>query len=140
MTVRLSDASVDLPIVGSVIEAIVERSYLCLQLDLDAAAQSAAPKSPNTKGMPVGIALNRVTPPLLDTSIRLARLLETPDDIEELAPLTTREILYRLLTGGSGTTPHQMAQADSVSARLPAPSFGSGRISGRPIRLSRPPP
>ncbi|XOK14348.1 AraC family transcriptional regulator N-terminal domain-containing protein [Agrobacterium tumefaciens] len=50
--------------------------------------------------MPVGIALNRVTPPLLDTSIRLARLLETRGDIEELAPLTTREILYRLLTGG----------------------------------------
>ncbi|WP_203463058.1 AraC family transcriptional regulator [Agrobacterium fabrum] len=105
MTVRLSDASVDLPIVGSVIEAIVERSYLCLQLDLDAAAQSAAPKSPNTKGMPVGIALNRVTPPLLDTSIRLARLLETPDDIEELAPLTTREILYRLLTGAAELRP-----------------------------------
>ncbi|MFT4012676.1 MAG: AraC family transcriptional regulator [Paracoccus sp. (in: a-proteobacteria)] len=111
-------ASVDLPIMGSVIEASAERPYLCLQLDLDAAALGELAirhpaTAPEAEGPPAGIALNRTTPALLDAAIRLAGLLDTPEDIDALAPLTIREILYRLLTGDSGATIRQMARADS---------------------------
>jgi AraC-like DNA-binding protein len=111
-------ASVDLPVMGSVIEASAERPYLCLRLDLDMTALGElAIRHPETRpeaeGLPAGIALNRTTPALLDAATRLVRLLDTPDDIEALAPLTIREILYRLLTGDSGATIRQMARADS---------------------------
>jgi AraC-like DNA-binding protein len=111
-------ASVDLPVMGSVIEASAERPYLCLRLDLDMTALGELairyPASgPEAGGLPVGIALNRTTPALLDAATRLAGLLDTPDDIEALAPLIIREILYRLLTGDRGATIRQMARADS---------------------------
>jgi len=111
-------ASVELPVMGSVIEASVDRPYLCLQIDLDMTALgelaiSYPPKRDEVADLPIGLALNRTTPALLDAAIRLARLLDTPEDIEALAPLTIREILYRLLTGASGNTIRQMAQADS---------------------------
>ncbi len=111
-------ASVDLPVMGSVIEASAERPYLCLRLDLDMTALGEfairyPATRPEAEGLPVGIALNRTTPALLDAATRLAGLLDTPDDIGALAPLTIREILYRLLTGDSGATIRQMARADS---------------------------
>jgi AraC-like DNA-binding protein len=53
-----------------------------------------------------------LAPPLLDALIRLARLLETPNDIPILAPLVEREILYRLLTGEYGGRLRQIATAD----------------------------
>src|SRR5207244_6350797 len=39
---------------------------------------------------------------MLDAVVRLARLLETPDEIQVLAPLIIREIVYRLLRGEQG--------------------------------------
>lgn len=111
-------ASVDLPVMGSVIEASAERPYLCLRLDFDMTALGELAirypaTGPEAEGLPLGIALNRTTPALLDAATRLVRLLDTPDDIEALAPLTIREILYRLLTGDSAATIRQMACADS---------------------------
>lgn len=111
-------ASVDLPVMGSVIEASPARPYLCLQLDLDMAelaelvlrhpGSTNAPQAP-----PEGLALYDTSPALLDAVARLAALLDTPGDIEALAPLTMREILYRLLTGPGGGVMRHMAQADS---------------------------
>ncbi len=111
-------ASVDLPVMGSVIEASAEHPYLCLQLDLDAAILGEmALRYPSTEPyhdvMASGLMLNRTTPMLLDAAIRLAGLLDTPQDIDALGPLTIREILYRLLSGESGAMLRQMAQADS---------------------------
>ena len=111
-------ASVDLPVMGSVIEASAERPYLCLRLDLDMTALGEfairyPATRPETEGLPAALALNRTTPALLDAATRLAGLLDTPDDIDALAPLIIREILYRLLTGDSGATIRQMARADS---------------------------
>lgn len=111
-------ASVDLPVMGSVIEASAERPYLCLRLDLDMTALGELAiryraTAPEAESLPLGIALNRTTPALLDAATRLAGLLDTPDDIDALAPLTVREILYRLLTGDSAATIRQMARADS---------------------------
>lgn len=111
-------ASVELPVMGSVIEATEERPYLCLQLDLDMAELSELAicyPDPLTEAQdpPTGIMLNKTTPELLDAAVRLASLLDTPHDIDALAPLTLREILYRLLTGPQGNIIRHMAQAES---------------------------
>jgi AraC-like DNA-binding protein len=111
-------ASVDLPVMGSVIEASEARPYLCLRLDLDMAGLSdlalrhPAPEAAGS-APPVGMALNETTPELLEAAARLAGLLDVPRDIEELAPLVVREILYRLLTGPGNRLVRHMARADS---------------------------
>lgn len=111
-------ASVELPVMGSVIEATEERPYLCLQLDFDMAELSELaicyPGSlTEAQDPPAGIMLNKTAPELLDAAVRLASLLDTPHDIDALAPLTLREILYRLLTGPQGNIIRHMAQAES---------------------------
>jgi AraC-like DNA-binding protein len=101
--------SVDLPMLGSILEASADRPFLCFSLDLDlkvlselmlehgSSAPNLAPTSTvDTKSKP-GLALNKVTPELSDAVLRLLRLLDTPPDIAALAPLAEREILYRLL-------------------------------------------
>lgn len=114
-------ASVDLPVTGTVVEASAERPYLCLRLNLDMAALGElALHCPGGDGEPAqadepgpGLATGPVTPALLDAAARLAALLDTPRDIAALAPLVTREILYRLLTGPDNRAVRQMARADS---------------------------
>lgn len=115
---RYLTASVDLPVMGSVIEASEAKPYLCLQLDLDVAELAdLALRHPPPAGAPIapaeGLALNDVSPALLDAAARLLGLLDTPEDRDALAPLITREILYRLLTGPGGGVIRQLAQADS---------------------------
>ncbi|MBV4455488.1 MULTISPECIES: AraC family transcriptional regulator [Pseudomonas] len=111
-------ASVDIPVMGSVIEASATTPYLCLVLDLDMAVLSElAMRHPASLEQPAqpgaSIELNTTTAELLDAAVRLARLLDTPADIEALAPLTIREILYRLLTASGHGALRQMAKADS---------------------------
>ena len=120
---RFLIASVGLPVMGSVIEASPEAPYLSLQLDLDLTALSdLAIRHPPAPGeetaTPAGLTLNAMTPALLDAVIRLVRLLDTPADIDALAPLTIREILYRLLTGSQGGIIRHMAQADSRLSQI----------------------
>ena len=116
-------ASVELPVMGSVIEATEERPYLCLQLDFDMTTLSELAISyPGTltdaQDPPAGIMLNKTTPELLDAAVRLATLLDTPHDIDALAPLTLREIFYRLLTGSQGYIIRHMAQAESRFSQI----------------------
>jgi len=111
-------ASVNLPITGSVIEASQSRPYLCLRLDLDTAELSELalrhPVREDGSELPsAGISLGETTPELLDAAARLAGLLDASADIDAIAPLVTREILYRLLSGPGNRAVRQMAQANS---------------------------
>lgn len=108
--------SVDLPLVGHVLEASPAAPYLCCKIDLDSAALAellvnegrAAPG----RDLP-GLATYPSDPDLIDAACRLVRLLDRPESIAVLAPLIEREILYRLLTGPHGATLRQMASVDS---------------------------
>lgn len=115
---RYLTASINLPVMGSVIEASEAKPYLCLQLDLDVTELADLvlrhpPPAGASIGPAEGLALNDVSPALLDAAARLLSLLDTPDDRDALAPLVTREILYRLLTGPGGGVIRHMVQADS---------------------------
>jgi AraC-like DNA-binding protein len=110
--------SVDLPVVGQILEASPEAPYLCLRLDLDPATVGALMLEAGTDGADArppgpGLSLSEVTPELLDAAFRLLRLLAAPRGIPVLAPLAEREILYRLLTGEQTERLRQIAVADS---------------------------
>jgi AraC-like DNA-binding protein len=115
--------SVTLPAMGQVVEASVERPYLCLRLNLDLeeianllialGERGAAPADTNR-----GLFVARMDQPLLDAVLRLVRLLETPDDIPVLAPVVEREIYYRVLRGELGHRLVDLAQGGGGSHRI----------------------
>ena len=110
--------SVDVPLVGQILEASADAPYLCLRLDLDPAAIGALMLEAKVTGVDSeqpgpALSLSSVTFELLDSAIRLVRLLAVPRDIPILAPLAEREILYRLLQGDQTSKLRQIAFAES---------------------------
>jgi len=122
--------SVTLPVTGQVIEATPEEPYLCLRLDIDPdevaalIARSGQPPAlsdevaPAPHGLDLGLYAARVNAPLMDAVLRLMRLLDTPEDLPVLAPMTQREILYRVLTGELGHRLRALATTDTRSSRI----------------------
>jgi len=111
-------ASVDVPIIGQILEASPAAPYLCLRLDLDPALIGALMLEAKTREGGVSepgpaLSLSDVTSELLDAAIRLVRLLAAPQDIPILAPLAEREILYRLLLGDQASKLRQIAFSES---------------------------
>ncbi|MFI1379608.1 AraC family transcriptional regulator N-terminal domain-containing protein [Embleya sp. NPDC020886] len=64
-------------------------------------------------GTPPGLAVSTAPLLLLDAVVRLLRLLDRPQDIGVLAPMTKREILWRLITGEQGAIVRQFGLPDS---------------------------
>jgi len=115
--------SVNLPITGQVIEATPEAPYLAIKLEftpseilevLHASQLKINRKEKAKRGMSV----TQMEGPLLDAVIRLARLLDQPNDIPALAPLIKQEILYRLLQGQHGATLKHMALEESSTYQI----------------------
>jgi AraC-like DNA-binding protein len=106
--------SVELPIMGRIIEAAPGVPYLSLKLSFDADIILDIMKETNRPiDVPAeasrGITVNRTSPALLEAIVRLMQLLDTPEDVAVLAPLVIREILYRVLQGEQGSLIHQFA-------------------------------
>jgi AraC-like DNA-binding protein len=115
--------SVDLPLVGQVIEASALKPYLCLAIELDArtiadlisqSGDASWSRGETARGLFVG----EIDAATQDAVLRLARLLETPRDIPVLAPLALREFHYRLLSGPYGRAISQMAIAGSNTHKI----------------------
>ncbi|MFB5763824.1 AraC family transcriptional regulator N-terminal domain-containing protein [Paenibacillus medicaginis] len=106
--------SVELPIIGKIVEASPEIPYLSLKLRFDADVILDIVKEMNDPAFAPeeagpGITVSRTTPELLEAIVRLMRLLDTPRDIQIVAPLVIREILYRVLQGEQGALIQQFA-------------------------------
>jgi AraC-like DNA-binding protein len=99
--------TVNLPYVGQILEASQEHPFLSLRLDLTPTLVSeilveAGHVSPPDAGSVRAISVSPVDEHLLDATLRIARLLDAPDEARVLLPLITREIIYRLLQGEQG--------------------------------------
>lgn len=97
-------ATVEMPIASQVTCASQEEPYLSLRLQLDPnlissviveAGHLAPRNSANVRGIDVSL----LDANLLDAAVRLVRLVENPSEARVLAPMITREIVYRLLMG-----------------------------------------
>ena len=100
-------ATAELPVVSQVIEASQERPYLSLRVKLDptlvgSVMVEAGHLSPRSHADVRAIDVSPLDAGLLDAVVRLIRLLDTPAEAPFLAPLITREIVYRLLMGEQG--------------------------------------
>src|SRR5262249_40268364 len=65
-----------------------------------------------------GLAVTPAEPPLLDAVGRLVALLDSPRDVEPLAPLVLRAITYRVLAGPQGSRLRQTASAGAPAQRI----------------------
>jgi AraC-like DNA-binding protein len=106
--------SAGLPVVSRLVEASKERPYLAVRLDLDPAIVTTVLMetgllASRVNGAVKAMAVSRLDADLLDSVVRLVRLVEAPRDYAALAPLAAREIVYRLAIGDQGERLRQIA-------------------------------
>jgi AraC-like DNA-binding protein len=115
--------SVTLPAMGQVLEASPEHPYLSLRLNLDLEEIARLLLELGDRGTPPaagdrGLFVARLDEPLLDAILRMVKLLETPEDIDVLAPVVQREIYYRVLRGELGSRLVDLAQSEGGNHRI----------------------
>lgn len=96
-----------LPIATRITGASEERPYLGLVLRLDptlvgSVMVETSHPAPRSHSAVKAIDVSPLDAGLLDAAVRLVRLLDSPAEAGFLAPLITREIVYRLLMGEQG--------------------------------------
>ncbi|WP_151737005.1 AraC family transcriptional regulator ['Paenibacillus yunnanensis' Narsing Rao et al. 2020] len=131
--------SVELPVIGRVIEASPEKPYLSLKLSfdtdmiLDIIQTMEEPDGPPAE--PGGISTNAASKPLLEAIVRLVQLLDTPQDIPVLSPLFIREILYRILQSEQGLQLRQFAVIGSYAHNISLAIRQINRDYNRPFAV-----
>jgi AraC-like DNA-binding protein len=134
-------ATIEVPIASRIVEASKERPYLSLILALDPAVAGsvlveAGHLAPRSASAVTAIDVSSLDVGLLDAALRLVRLLDAPTDARFLAPLVTREIVYRLLLGEQGSRLGHLA-ALGGSAHAIAEAVGRLRNGfDRPLRIA----
>ena len=115
--------TVELPVVGHLIEASRERPYLSVRLALDPALVGSVlveaghvPQRGSTDMRAINV--SPLDAGLLDATVRLVRLLDTPQEARVLAPLITREIVFRLLMGEQSLRLRHMAALGGYTTRI----------------------
>ncbi|WP_319582473.1 AraC family transcriptional regulator [uncultured Pseudodesulfovibrio sp.] len=98
---------VTMPILGMVKEAAPERPYLCLQMDIDLTMAGEIFLAGNIPLSGSDQAARSLFVETMDDALgepllRLAHLLDNPEDAGFLAPMYVREVCYRLLKSGHG--------------------------------------
>ncbi|BFT70098.1 AraC family transcriptional regulator N-terminal domain-containing protein [Paenibacillus sp. P36] len=115
--------SLDVPISGQAIKPSSGSPFLSIRLDLDVGEIFNVMKENNlfsnsTERYPKSLFVGKMSSFLLDAMLRLISLLESPKDIPALAPLTIKEIIYRLLSEKEGEAFRQIATAGSHFAAI----------------------
>jgi len=111
--------SFDVPVAFRVIEASAEQPCLGLGMAIsterlhEVLATVDLPPHPAATEGACSVIVARASLDLLDATLRLLRLLDTPGDIRPMAPLIEQEIIYRLLSGPHGERLLQLAVAGS---------------------------
>jgi AraC-like DNA-binding protein len=133
-------ATTALPIAIRIAEASEKRPYLSVMVTLDPALIGSvmietgyvAPRSQTTV---TAIDVSPLDAGLLDTVVRLVRLLEAPSDARFLGALLKREIVYRLLRGEQRGRVAQMAALGGGTHRIAEALEWLRRDFNRPLRI-----
>lgn len=132
--------SVELPVVGQVTEASVERPYLGIAIELDARILSellaqgyVPPQAPESGAR--ALFVGRADDGMVDVVLRLMRLLDTPRDVAALAPLMLRELHYRLMACEHGAHILQVALHGSAMQRISDVIAVIKRDFDKPLRI-----
>lgn len=133
-------ATATLPVASRIIAASKEHPYLSLLVRLDPAliasvmVEAGHPAPPGQSAV-TAIDVSPLDAGLLDAVVRLVRLLDTPAEARFLAPLVTREIIYRLLRGAQGGRLGQIAAFGGHTHRIIGAVERLRRDYDKPMRV-----
>ncbi|MDR6985087.1 AraC-like DNA-binding protein [Rheinheimera pacifica] len=116
-------ASVDLPILGTVVEASEQRPYFVIQINIDVRLlselllqmQHLAVANKTAKS---GLFIGQVDRQMGNSLLRLFTLLEEPDDIPVLSEALIREMHYRMLRSNYGKEIAQISLKGTPTQRI----------------------
>jgi AraC-like DNA-binding protein len=115
--------SVELPILGRIVEATPAVPYLALKLSFDTdvileVMEKMSCPLPTPGEASRGITVNSMSPAFLETVLRLVQLLDAPEDIPFLEPFIVRELVYRMLQSEQGALLYPFATIGSHAHRI----------------------
>ena len=115
--------SAGLPVIGRILEGTRERPYLGVRIGLEPALVTAVLLesgllAPRASRAIKAMAVSWLDANLLDSVVRLVRLVDAPRDFTALAPLVIREIVYRLALGEQGGRLCQIALSAGRAHRI----------------------
>lgn len=133
-------ATANLPVASRITEASAERPFLNLLLRLDPALVGsvmveAGRPAPRGHATVAAIDVSPLDADLLDAVLRLVRLIDAPADARVLAPLITREIVYRLLVGEQGDRLRHLAVVGGPAQPIARAIARLRRDFDRPLRI-----
>ncbi len=132
--------AVDLPVATLILKASKAQPYLGLVLELDpilvgsVMIDSGFIQTPNHIDVKA-IDVSRLDSGLLDAVVRLVRLFDSPSEAQFLAPLVTREIVYRLLMGKQGDRLRHIAILGGYTAPIAQAVEQLRKNYDRPLRI-----
>lgn len=113
--------SIDVPATSRIVNASKTHPLLAVGIQLNFAELNEVIQRcevlPRLNPQP-GITIFDADTELLESVVRLLRLLDTPQHVKALAPLMRQEILYRLLAGPSGSRLLEICRNGSPSNRI----------------------
>ena len=140
-------STMELPVVGEIVDASPKRPYLSFRLELDPSLvtavmveiDSARPSQPPSRPLDDdGVKALNVSPldaNLLDATLRLVRLIDAPGEYQVLGPLVIREIVYRLLTGAQGDRMRHLVKLGGHAHRMVRAVERIRRDFAKPLRV-----
>lgn len=117
-------SSVHLPVAGRILDASKILPFLSIQITFTPeqiykiAEQLNSINRVYTHETSIGISMKALEDELIETVHRLICLLNKPTDIDVLAPLYLKEVLYRLLQSDHAKTLMQFASIESNAGRI----------------------
>ena len=115
--------TMELPLSGEVVEVSPKRPYLNFRLVLDPSVVASVMVDtgyvqPKNGGEVKAVGVSPLDNELLDATVRLVRLIDSPDEYRLLAPLVVREIVYRLLMGEQANRLCHLAKLGGKTHRM----------------------
>ena len=114
-------ASIGMPVKSRIVNASGKQPLLALGVEIDFAELGQVMRQcdtlPPAKSQ-AGINVFEADAELVEAIVRLLRLLDTPEHARPLTPLIRQEILYRLLSGPSGSELLEISRRNSPSNRV----------------------
>lgn len=134
--------TVELPVVSQLLEASNEQPYLSIRVRLDSALvgsvlMEADLPSSSVHGEVKAIDVSPLDVSLSDAVLRLVKLVDSPTDARVLAPLVTREIVYRLLIGAQGARLRHIAVVGGDTHRIAKAVDLLRKDFNQPLRIER---
>jgi AraC-like DNA-binding protein len=132
--------TVGIPAIGQIVDASGAHPYLAFRLILEPAIVTSAMLDSGqvqSRGNGVVKAANvsSLDASLLDATLRLVRLLDTPVEFRTIAPLVIREIVYRLLRGMEAGRMRQLATFGGHAHRIARAIEQLRKSLSKPMRV-----